>query len=450
MSVLRSPRGSTIAQTVRARVLAATLLAIAILVIATPGRASAQTPIAQAATQPQRMIALLQVRLPKGDVTCTGFMIGPHTVATAAHCLYSKEYGGWATSVFVTPGIDGLNAPFATEYSTSFAVSPTWITTQDLTADYAAITLSSNTLGNATGWFDLGLPSDFELSNGKFTTAGYGTTAQYGTLWQMPKPQPLVDFDADFLAYQWGTSTGESGAAIFEPEPTNGRYRAVGVLKGAFGPRNDRTEFALRMTSAMLEFYRAQLAKSTATPVKQPIPTMFTSPAGAPVRVTSPITRVNAPSALQSSVDQVVWSTIATESTDARGVASYSIVPTDTRFYRVVVQGIGTGRVGRGYVTGDAAPVAAGRGTFSARPAYAASRVAFAVFQGGTNAELATALKGANASAAWVQNMQGDWFLYVVDAGFLNDAFLKAFPTGFASATSMTLVAAQPAAPATP
>ena len=88
----------------------------------------------------------------------------------------------------------------------------------------------------------------------------------------------------------------------------------------------------------------------------------------------------------------------------------------------------------------------------AARPAYSSSRVAFAVFQGGTNAELTAALRGANASAAWVQNMQGDWFLYAVDVGFLNDPFLndpflKAFPTGFASATSMTLVAAQ-AAPA--
>lgn len=428
------------------RALVAMLLAIAILVVARPEGAAAQT----ATTQPQGMIALLQIRLPKGDVTCTGFLVGPHTVATAAHCLYSKEYGGWATSAFVTPGIDGLNAPFGTEYATAFAVSPTWISTQDLTADYAAITLSSNTVGNATGWFDLAVPSDRQLSGGTFSTAGYGTTAQYGTLWQMPKPQPLVDFDADFLAYQWGTSTGESGAAIFEPEPTNGRFRAVGVLKGAFGPRTERTEFALRMTTAMLEFYRAQLAKPTAPGVEQTIPTMFTSPAGVPVRVTSPVTRVNAPSALQSSVDQVLWSTIATEPTDARGVASYSITPADTRFYRVVVQGVGTGRVGRGYVTSDTAPTAAGRGTFSSRPVYASSRVAFAVFQGGTHTELATALRGANASAAWVQNMQGEWFLYAVDAGFLNDTFLKAFPTGFASATSMTLVTAQPAPPATP
>ena len=443
--------------TVRAhglRLLAAMLLAIAILVVATPERAGAQTPVTQTpGAQPQRMIALLQVQLPRGDVTCTGFMVGPHTVATAAHCLYSKDYGGWATSVFVTPGIDGLNAPFATEYATTFAVSPLWISTQDsVTADYAAITLSSNTLGNATGWFDLALPSDDQLSRGTFSTAGYGTTVQYGTLWQMAQPQPLANFDANFLEYQWGTSTGESGAAIFEPEPTNGRYRAVGVLKGAFGPRTERTEFALRMTTAMLEFYRAQLAKSTSTVVEQVIPTMFTSPLGVAVRVTSPVTRVNAPSVLQSSLDQVVWSTIATEPTDARGVASYTITPTDTRFYRVVVQGIGTGRVGRGYVTGDSVPVAAGRGTFSARPAYSSSRVAFAVFQGGTNAELTAALRGANASAAWVQNMQGDWFLYAVDVGFLNDPFLndpflKAFPTGFASATSMTLVAAQ-AAPA--
>ena len=63
------------------------------------------------------------------------------------------------------------------------------------------------------------------------------------------------------------------------------------------------------------------------------------------------------------------------------------------------------------------------------------------MFQGGTPSEFIAALQGAGASAAWVQDAKGDWYLYVVGAGFLNDAFQKAFPSGFPSATSMTLVA---------
>lgn len=428
-----------------ARWLAAMLVAFALLV-ASPRAASADTVAA-----PYGMMVMLQVRMPRGEVTCTGFMIGPHTIATAAHCLYSPAFGGWASSAFVTPGIDGLNAPFATEWVTSFAVSPTWVQTQDPEADYAAITLDSDALGTATGWFDLAAPTNYQLATGRFATAGYGTSTQYGTLWRMPRPQPqpLVDYDGDFLAYVWGTSAGESGAPIFEPTPSGERYRAVGLLKGAFGAKNDRVEFAQRITGEILDFYREQIARPPAAPVERTITTMFTSPADVAVRVTSPVTRANATSVLQSSPDQLLWTTVASASTDARGVATYMITPAETRYYRVVVLGVGTGRVGQGFViAANAAPAtpattaATGRGTFAGTPAYSSSRVAFAIFQGGTAAEFTAALKGARASAAWVQDARGEWYLYVVDAAAVNDPFLRAFPGGFVVATSMALVAA--------
>ena len=437
--LLGRPSGGGLRRSTWAGRLAAVILVSLALLVTAPGRASAEAEITP--TDPYGMIVMLQIRMPRGEVTCTGFMVGPHTVATAAHCLFNNDMGGWATGAFVTPGIDGLVAPYATVWSTSFTVSPNWVDTQELDGDYAAINLPTDGIGAATGWFELASPTDYQLSTGTYETAGYGTSIQYGTLWRMAQPQPLVDYDEDFIAYVWGTSSGESGAPIFVSGP-GGRYRAVGLLKGAYGRANSRVEFALRMNDDILGFYREQAARPAAPAVPSSIPTMFTAEPGSPVRVTSPITRLNADSVLQSSTDQVRWTTIATQRTDARGVASYVINPTETRYYRVVVRGVGTGRVGRGYVATAPSSFAGARGTFAAPPVYSDSRVALTVFQGGTAEQLAEALRIAGANAAWVQDADGVWHVFAPGGGVLNEGFLQTFPDGFDSGTSMTLIAA--------
>ena len=133
------------------------------------------------------------------------------------------------------------------------------------------------------------------------------------------------------------------------------------------------------------------------------------------------------------------WINVAAQQTDERGIATYTITPTETRYYRVVVRGVGTGRVGRGYVT---APSAAEVSAFASIPRYATTRTAFAVYLGGTTEDLARALRTAGAAAAWVQDEHGDWHVFVPGVGFLNDDFERAFPQGLSDVTSMTLVAA--------
>ncbi len=427
------------APAIAGRLAAVGLVSLALLLSSGPQRANAEAAVTPA--DPYGMIVMLQIRMPRGEMTCTGFMVGSHTVATAAHCLFNNDMGGWATGAFVTPGIDGLVAPYATVWSTSFTVSPNWVETQELDGDYGAINLPTDGLGVATGWFELSSPTDYQLSTGTYETAGYGTSIQYGTLWRMAKPQPLADYDADFMAYVWGTTSGESGAPIFASGP-DGRYRAVGLLKGSYGRENSRVEFGLRMNDEILGFYRDQIVRPAAPSAAASIPTMFTAEPGSSVRVTSPITRINAESVLQSSTDQVRWSTIATQRTDGRGVASYVINPTETRYYRVVVRGVGPGRVGRGYVAMATASFAGVRGTFSAPPIYSESRVALTVFQGGSAEQLTEALRIAGANAAWVQDVDGVWHVFAPGAGVLNEGFLRTFPNGFDSPMSMTLIAA--------
>jgi len=418
------------------RLVALALLSLALLATTAPRTATAETPSARGG-EASDMIVLLQIRLPRGRMDCTGFMVGPHTVATAAHCLYNPELGGLATHAVVTPGLDGVHAPFAAVESTSFTVNRTWVDTQDITADYGAVTLDTDAVGNATGWFALRAPSDFELSTGRFQTAGYSVT-RFGKLWRMPEPDALLDHSETFLRYQWGTSPGESGAPIFHR--TARGYDAVGVLKGAYTSDADRVELAVRMDSRLIDFYRLLVAAPLApvTIEERQIPTMFSAGEGTEVDVSSPVTRADTDSALQTSNDQIRWTTVAEARTNEDGVATYRIRPSRTTFYRVVVDGIGTGRVSRGYVTPSGAGSGA-TGSFATPPSFDGSRVTMAVFQGGTVEQLSAAVVDAGASVALVPDANGVPRLYLPGGGSLNDAFHEAFPAGIPPATSVTL-----------
>jgi hypothetical protein len=77
---------------------------------------------------------------------------------------------------------------------------------------------------------------------------------------------------------------------------------------------------------------------------------------------------------------------------------------------------------------------------FAAAPVYSASKLAQAVFNGGTVAQLEAAVGGGNGSGVWAQDAQGNFVLYIVNGGFVNDVFKAAFPNGFSGVTAVTVV----------
>lgn len=98
--------------------------------------------------------AIAQISSNNGAYICTGFFLGPHTVMTAAHCLYNPvELGGWATSVSVTPGMDGNTAPYGTQQGSSWSVADGWVLYETNGYDFGLITLPNDNLGNQVGWF---------------------------------------------------------------------------------------------------------------------------------------------------------------------------------------------------------------------------------------------------------------------------------------------------------
>jgi glutamyl endopeptidase len=51
-------------------------------------------------------VVVLYSEFPTGaSGTCTGTLVGPRSVLSAAHCVYDHEAGGWATEVIFLPGM---------------------------------------------------------------------------------------------------------------------------------------------------------------------------------------------------------------------------------------------------------------------------------------------------------------------------------------------------------
>lgn len=94
---------------------------------------------------------------PNNSSSCTGVLIGPHTVATAAHCVWdngSYKAGGTADGA----AIAAVWAPY--EYR-HFSNSDGSSTPLESHFDYAAVTLASD-LGNTRGWMSMEIHPSFE------------------------------------------------------------------------------------------------------------------------------------------------------------------------------------------------------------------------------------------------------------------------------------------------
>src|SRR5260370_906766 len=113
-----------------------------------------RTQITATANIPWRWICELIIRYPDGaGARGTGWFIGPHTVMTAGHVVFSKANGGWARQIEVIPGMNGTLRPFGSQIGTSFRSVTGWTQNTNPEYEYGAIILPNNNLGARVGWF---------------------------------------------------------------------------------------------------------------------------------------------------------------------------------------------------------------------------------------------------------------------------------------------------------
>ncbi len=159
--------------------------------------------------------------------TCSGTIIGPDAVLTAAHCLYSAA-DGWVQDIAVVPAKNGNLEPYGFQLASDWWVPDQWID-EDEHPDYdwGIIKMPDSQLSNMVGWRALGSLATDTLLGDEILPAivGYPGDKPEGTMWLGFKP--WFDFVGDtWLEYTIDTAGGMSGSAIIAlgPNPNTQGY----------------------------------------------------------------------------------------------------------------------------------------------------------------------------------------------------------------------------------
>jgi V8-like Glu-specific endopeptidase len=142
----------------------------------------------------------------------SGTMVNKHHVLTAGHVVYSKDNGGWATSVQFNAAQNDSTLPYGSAFATYLFSFKGW--TESHLRDYdMGMLILDRDLGNSTGWLGLIATSDGNLSNHQITVAGYPGDKGGQQLWAATAP--IVSVADNQVSYDAYTRGGDSGAGVY-------------------------------------------------------------------------------------------------------------------------------------------------------------------------------------------------------------------------------------------
>jgi V8-like Glu-specific endopeptidase len=200
---------------------------------------------------PWRMICALRMRGPGGaGAIGTGWFVGPKTVVTAGHCVFSNYFfGGWASTIEVIPGLNGRNGdarPYGSVSSTRFSSVDRWIDTEDADFDVGCIHLDQD-VGNEVGWFAVGALSPDELESFLVNVSGYPSDRGDGYEQYHNRNRVLRVSDRRVF-YEVDTYGGQSGGPVWIHEAEDAPPLAIGIH--AYGVGGTPTDFGITANSA--------------------------------------------------------------------------------------------------------------------------------------------------------------------------------------------------------
>lgn len=203
---------------------------------------------------PWRMICALRMRGPQGTGAIgTGWFIGPRTVITAGHCVFSQTFfGGWAASVEVIPGLNRrqngtLIKPFGSATTTRMSVLKQWADGDDKEPDFDVGCIHlDEPLGDLTGWFGFAALTPDELQGFLVNISGYPSDRGGGDEQHFSRNR-ILHVGERRVFYDVDTSGGQSGAPVWIQEDDD---PPVAVAVHAYGIGATPTSLGLKANSA--------------------------------------------------------------------------------------------------------------------------------------------------------------------------------------------------------
>lgn len=182
---------------------------------------------------------------------CTGFLIGPHSVATAGHCVHAGS-GGLAgffprTSFRLYPGRNGSTIPYTCPggvvvRAQALHSNTSWANGSGEKFDYGAITTSCD-IGNTTGWYGFINTQGVSQKGLEDFTRGYPGDKPLGTQWAANNCSAGATFAQCTifttgnlqLFYKNDTAGGQSGSPVYR-KAANCNPCAIAIH--AYGPHD--------------------------------------------------------------------------------------------------------------------------------------------------------------------------------------------------------------------
>lgn len=205
--------------------------------------------VMQTTNVPWRRICALRIHFPSGATyRGTGFLIGPRAVATAGHCVYLHNQGGWARKIEVIPGCNGSSHPYGQVVSTSFRSVGGWVTGKKPESDYGCIVLPAGAFPQNLGSFGFAAFDAPMLLAQPAVLAGYPGDKPFAEMWGMRRRIKAVT--AKTLIYDTDTVAGQSGAPVYIKR--NGQRFVIGIHNYGATTGNSATRVTQRVYERLL------------------------------------------------------------------------------------------------------------------------------------------------------------------------------------------------------